>query len=363
MYKYKCTECGQEYNELQEYCDCGNDSFDVIETQGQPQSIVQNQYDKKNNDYEPQYTAQKISDYRRRLDLPSITFLLVCIIISAIILFFPVNSSDKNKDKTAEAEKSQQSVTKKVNRNIPSIDELWIANKPAASTSAPAKQKKEPVNQPVQSVEKAITSLFNREAKIPQTAHTSSYTPAPVTSSVPKTQPARKTTSSSSYTPSKKATPRATPKKTTQTSQKTVKKQTEQKQNTAPKKTTTTAATTTVFQPAQQSTQKQTRTNTAAQKQALLNYKIALRNKIVSNINFGTIVGDGSCVITFKISSSGQLVSRAFAKQSTNDSLNEAVYNGVMQTPAYNPPPSGYKNETLKLSVTMYGGNFEVDLN
>lgn len=361
MYKYKCTECGQEYNELQEYCDCGNDSFDVIETQEQPQSIVQNQYDKKNNEYEPQYTAQKTSDYRRRLDLPSITFLLVCIIISAIILFFPVNSSDKNKGKNANAEKSQQSVTKKVNRNIPSIDELWVANKPAAPTSAPVKRKTEPVNQSVQSVEKAITSLFNRESKTHQTAYTPSYTPTSVTSSVPKTQPARKKTSSSSYTPSKQATTQATPKKTTQPSQRTVKKQTEQKQNTVPKKTTT--PTTTVFQPAQQSTQKQTHTNTAAQKQALLNYKIALRNKIASNINFGTIVGDGSCVITFKISSSGQLVSRAFAKQSTNDSLNDAVYNGVMQTPAYNPPPSGYKNETLKLSVTMYGGNFEVDLN
>ena len=103
--------------------------------------------------------------------------------------------------------------------------------------------------------------------------------------------------------------------------------------------------------------------NAAAQKRELLNYKIALRNKIASNINFAAVVGDGSCAIAFKISQSGKLTNRAFSKQSTNDSLNDAVYNAVMQTPAYNPPPSGYKNETLKLSVTMYGGNFEVDLN
>ena len=131
------------------------------------------------------------------------------------------------------------------------------------------------------------------------------------------------------------------------------------------KKTTTQQASTqsSVSRSTHTQTVQKSAANAAAQKQALLNYKIALRNKIASNINFGRIVGDGSCTISFKISSSGALTNRQFAKLSSNDSLNDAVYNGVMQTPAYNPPPSGYKNETLRLTVKMYGGNFEVDLN
>ena len=93
------------------------------------------------------------------------------------------------------------------------------------------------------------------------------------------------------------------------------------------------------------------------------NYKIGLRNKIASNINFATVTGDGNCVISFKLDSSGNLINRAFSQQSNNDSLNDAVYSAMMQTPSYRTPPAAYKNQTLKLSVKMYGGSFEVDLN
>ena len=83
---------------------------------------------------------------------------------------------------------------------------------------------------------------------------------------------------------------------------------------------------------------------------------------MAANVNFASIVGDGNCVVTFKIDNSGKLIDRKFTKLSQNDSVNDAVYAAVMQTPAYNPPPVAYKGETLSFSFKMYGGNFEIDL-
>ena len=93
-----------------------------------------------------------------------------------------------------------------------------------------------------------------------------------------------------------------------------------------------------------------------------IGYKIGLRNKIAQKINFANVIGDGTCVVSFNIASNGALQNRKFQQQSDNFTLNDVVYNAVMQTPAYNPPPTGYRNETMRLTVKMINGNFEVSL-
>lgn len=300
MYKYKCTECGQEYNSKPDYCDCGNDAFDMIETETTYGS----------NYAAPQYNRQQTNTNAKKIESYAIAIFVLCIILSIVVLFIPVKTSP---NKTKETVKKQQNKI-----SIPSIDEIWNN-----STTRPIKkQAQEIVQQPEQKpVQTNIFSSIKNNQTV-KTVQPKAVQPKPV-------QPAKSQTKSKS-----KAQPQT-------------------------KATHKPAAAT---QPQKQTTQ-QKPIDTAAQKQALLNYKIALRNKIVSNINFGAIVGDGDCLITFKIAQSGKLINRAFAKQSVNDSLNDAVYNGIMLTPAYNPPPSGYKNETLRLTVKMYGGNFEVDLN
>ena len=102
--------------------------------------------------------------------------------------------------------------------------------------------------------------------------------------------------------------------------------------------------------------------NTAVLKQEFQNYKLSLRNRLASRMDFTRIVGDGECVVVFKIDASGKLTNRNFAKQSDNDSLNDVVYNAVMLTPTFNPPPKGYKGETVHLKVRMYSNNYEVYL-
>ena len=101
---------------------------------------------------------------------------------------------------------------------------------------------------------------------------------------------------------------------------------------------------------------------TSLAKQELSNYKINLRNEIGKKIDFTKVIGDGDCVISFKLDSTGKLVSRAFAKQSTNITLNNAVYNAVMATPYYKSPPSLYNNETFKLYIKFANGNFSITL-
>ena len=102
--------------------------------------------------------------------------------------------------------------------------------------------------------------------------------------------------------------------------------------------------------------------DTEALKKEFNNYKVGLRNTIGRKVDFTKVIGDGECIVAFKIASNGKLTNRSFAKQSTNITLNDAVYSAIMATPSYNPPPSGYNNETLNLKIRFYSGNYDVSL-
>ena len=77
MYKYKCTECGQEYDELPQYCDCGNDAFDVVE-QAAP---AQQSFDTPYHDTLPERTF-------KRIDIPSLAIFVLCIIFAFTNLLY-----------------------------------------------------------------------------------------------------------------------------------------------------------------------------------------------------------------------------------------------------------------------------------
>ena len=320
---YKCKECLKEYKEKPDYCDCGNDSFDEI--------IEEKKQTKTNK------------------NLLSIIFLIICIVLSFIILFFignPKNEPDKKEEKKVEL------------KNLPEIDELWDDTKPKMISEQTSKQV---IQKPKENIEPPkITKVeLKKEDKKPIISipkiKNSFQTKKP--QQIAKINTVQQTTKVSKpqiqnnnkvviQKPAQNAPQTTTQKQPTQTIQ---------SNKTQPAQT----------KPAQQEIKPQENNVVIVPKvnpEELKQYKRALRQKIASNIDFLSIAGDGKCVLSFNISSNGALLNKKFISQSQNTSLNDAVYKAMMNLTSFKTPPAGYKNETLKLTVKITGGNFEVIL-
>ena len=293
--KFKCTDCGCEYEIKPDYCDCGNNTFDEVT---QPQkSVISTQTQPK---------KEKIK-LKKDFDYIGWGIFFTCIILAILSIMFLGNGILKKAEESSKTQKP----TLQPNKNIPSIESVWKTS----TTPQPTTQIDKVVQKPVV-----------------------------------KTQPKKQTPKIVTKKPVQKQ-----PQQTTQTQPiKTMPKVDVQKY--IPQTQTPTP------QPTVKPVEQKPVVDLVAQQQELLQYKIALRNRIASKIDFAQVIGDGNCKITFKINSSGTLIDRKFAQQSTNMSLNDVVYNAMMQNPAYKTPPEGYKNETLTLTVKIYGGNFEIDL-
>lgn len=310
---YRCTDCGQEFEIKPEYCDCGNNVFEEILPAKSPEPVPA-----------APYTPRPPKTARQTVDLPSLLIFLICIVLSVLSWIF-IGRESGEKPEAVPVNKPKPSV------EIPSIDELW------KETSVKPAQPPVPeiVQSAVEEVKKIIT-IPKKDKKTP--AKQTSVKPAqPV-----KTVSNRPEATKPSMTDAQK---QAIIKRLTSSPQPVKKVE--------PVKTVEAKPVPKAEPP---------KVDYAAQKRELAAYKVALRNKIGGNINFAAVIGDGRCAITFKLDSSGNLVNRAFSQQSDNDSLNDAVYAAMMQNPTFKAPPAGYKNETLTLSVRMYGGQFEVDL-
>ena len=328
---YKCKECGTEYEIKPDYCDCGNDTFEEILSEQQTSKNDVTNVTKLNNTEkvkeektEPKPEKVKVKpervevrqekmkvteprnavqyDYsrlRQFFDPISTTIFCVCIVLAILIVLFAGNSLiKKDSEKTTETPKQTQ------NLNIPDIDKLWNSTPPKVIEQS--KQIETPIQQEVEP---------SRTVELPKVKKQETQ------KSVAKSQ--NKTVSQNKPSTSQKQVYKSQTKNVAKT------------------------------QPAQ---------NTAVLKQEFQNYKLSLRNRLASKMDFTRIVGDGECVVVFKIDASGKLTNRNFAKQSDNDSLNDVVYNAVMLTPTFNPPPKGYKGETFHLKVRMYSNNYEVYL-
>ena len=346
---YKCSECGKIFlNQKPDYCDCGNDTFVYIPDVNQgTHNPAPNQQSVNSNNYSYRPAVRHAA--ARRFDNKSLIIFTICILFSFVFLFFIGNGSDKQ-----EQQESNPVNKKALNTKIPTIDEIWIERK-IAQTSPKTVETRQTKQAPI--VSKVIDTYNNVKNQIVTPVKKSavvykpSYTPVKKTSS---SQVKKSNTSQTKKTSTTKKTTSTAAPKTAAKKSATVKTQT-------PVKTAPVQQTKTVSKPALKSASKPV-VNTAAMQQEYANYKIGLRNKIASNIDFAAVVGDGSCVVSFKLDASGNLINRAFSQQSINDSLNDAVYSAMMNTPTYKTPPAGYKNQTLRLSVKMTGGNFEVNL-
>jgi outer membrane biosynthesis protein TonB len=339
-----------EFEIKPDYCDCGNDEFvltvaaaaaeeeeekvpepaeniDVVQSEPiQSKPISAEEFSKTASAGQTAYNDYK--SVREPFKLPVSPFALfifiVCVLLSLMIwiLWNPVKET---------AETVSEIIEKVENKTIPSIDKLWKNPVPQPVQTEPAKtvQKQEP---PVKKV--TVVPLVKK----PVTVNKPVVTQQPKsTTTVNKTQqkPAASTqTTNKAQEDAKKAQEEAA-KKVLEAKQKA-----EAEALAAAEKAKKTAQT----------------------KQELYSYKINLRNAIGQKIDFTKVIGDGDCAVTFKVDSSGRLINRNFAKQSSNITLNNAVYNAVLAVPSYMAPPSGYSNEILRLNVSFNNGNFAITL-
>lgn len=325
---FKCKECGSEYKERPDYCDCGNDTFDEIKEQivdvndtteeTKTFKDTQTQQQKETDTVEQKNTTEK----RVKTDKISLIIFVICLILSFVVLVFPVNTTvktDSNK-----VNKTQNTVS------VPSINSIW-------DNSVPKVQQKKELPKT-----ESVSSEKNEVKKNSKLSENTDKKVINIPSAKPATPSTPKKTKNNNVNSAQNTTVK--PKTTVKTEQ--------AKQNNQITKPTTTTP------PKSQSSN----TNNVQNEISLISYKIGLRNKIASYIDFASVVGDGKCAVTFKVDVNGKLVNRNFVQQSENTSLNDAVYNAMLAVPNYKTPPSTYKNTTLKLVVKFVSGNFEVSL-
>ena len=325
---FRCKECQTEYQIKPDYCDCGNDTFDEIieqpevkKTEAKPQP---NLTPKEKNERKPKNKSQ--------IDPFGWIFFTLCLVLSFVIVFFVGNPKDEPVQGTTPEAK---------------VDTSYIPKSTNAFWDNTVKQ---PETEPVKKeVKKVIEQIIPKVVQ-----------PKPVQNVQKPAQKTQKTTTQTKPQTTKQTT--TTPKPTTTTTQKQTTVQLPKSVTDIANKSQT-SQTQTATKPTHSTTQTPKAEPKKMNQQEYVNYKINLRNTIAAKINFAGVIGDGDCVVSFSISNNGTLINRKFEKQSTNNTLNDAVYHAIMQTPGFKNPPEGYDGRTMRFTVKMYSGNFEVTLN
>ena len=354
---YKCKECGAEYDIKPDYCDCGNDEFDKVikeKTVQKTETVIIKPEPKRNSEEKQKktYVAEKrsfeeqypsLNRFIHSADPISTVIFCVCILLSAYVIFFAWNP----KESDIKTETTQEVA---VSKNIPPIDKFWNNAVPVVKRQEP-EVKNEPKKEPVKTVVPAAVQTPKKVVKVPLIKNT--------TAKKNTTQKSVQKQTNTKQDQLKKQQEEAAKKKAEQARlvSEAAKKKAEQERL---------AAEAAQLKKLQQEQAKKAEAEKAKQsailKQELTGYKANLRNTIGRKIDFTKVIGDGSCTVSFRIDKNGRLTNRSFTKQSSNNTLNDAVYNAVMATPSFNPPPSGYNNEILNLNISFKNGNFEISL-
>lgn len=353
---YKCKNCGLEYNENPEYCDCGNNVFVCIEQdfdlQNQseyedfapseeeynecyddyedevpvddyaPEDYCEPQYDSNQNnfDYEDEYEVEDEEDDDEKdkkksektafiiaVSVFSISVILALFLITKAILY-PVKSPAKS-----EKVKTEQVA------QIPSVDSYWVSgNNNAKHNTNSVALYDDNSNSPKQEVK------IVKQDKIP------------VITSIVSPKKVEKVKQDNSQKPITKPIEKKT---TASTSKNMQKKNDKEKVVSKPQK------------------QEVAKKNTNGVKE-LSDYKVGLRQRLFSTFPILTVSGVGTASVGFTISSDGKLQNRHFIKQSDNKSLNDAMYHMLMRTPSYNPPPASYSGEMIILKMDYNNGHY-----
>ena len=327
---YKCTECGLEYKVKPDYCDCGNNDFVLtIENNelGQNPSNDLNSANqapdiKEEPGFNKNIPTTLDSSFKMNVDIFSIA-VFICCLVSAYAIIFIWNPINQNIEENSDVQKITAPQA-----YIPNINELW----------------KEP-------------QIKNTEKPLPAQELAKKQTTTPKVQTIVKKNATPKQTNNTTKSIQTSFTPKLTT-KSSSVNQQTI----AQKQNSSVNLNIQKSNLDTTKAEAEAEIAAEKARKLAIEKQEYYTYKINLRNSIAKKIDFTKVIGDGSCVVSFKIDSLGNLTNKAFAKQSSNLTLNNAVYKAIMATPNFTQPPTAYKNETLQLNISFNNGNYTITL-
>ena len=382
---YKCKNCGLEYAENPEYCDCGNNVFICLNNGVPPEEEISTpeNYENYDNyesaiddyseseqqtvayhdeyDYEDDTEYENTSQYENPAQYQNTTgyedkaeyqkpvkyaetdeyeedddesehaksfslfvaiFIFSFISILAIILIVRAfMAPSKNTPKVVKPQ-----VVKEI--TIPDVDSYWIDSKSKQSNATNSVSEVEVVA----SVDKQDVSILS-SVQVQEKTATSAQKPQPQ-----QVQKAKK------------------PKQTASKPQKTEVKKTQTKpQDVQPKQKDKQASATQNETNVQKSAIAAKNTNSVKE---LSDYKVALRKRLFSVFPILNVSGFGSATIGFTISKDGKLLNRHFVKQSDNKSLNDAMYHMLMRTPSFNPPPESYSGEQIFLRMDYNNGSY-----
>ncbi len=399
---YKCSECGTEYNIAPKYCDCGNDIFINIDDENE---LIAKEMDvnEEGSGQTSKYRGRGRNFKQKSFSPVALSIFVICIVLSFLVLFVIANPKKDNSKVQIKGETGEEI-------EIPSVDAYWD-NTPAklAKKNEVQPQKQEnildkfvqqiiPQEQPKKEIKtvatavKSTTPVQKKIVQVPIKTHTQKSSQKSTQSTQTSSKATTKSVSNQPSMTVEDLTNKIRSQYGNQTQIQNVPKQVVSTSQVAqtPSVTKTnaplpnTSTTSTMAQNTQTSAQKsQNNTKTTTQavnktpvtapvvktkstaqiKQELAAYKSNLRNSIGRKIDFTKVIGDGECALSFKVNSNGRLTSKAFTKQSSNITLNDAAFNALNTMTSFNPPPEGYNGETLRLNIKFYNGNFEISLN
>ena len=325
---YRCKECGKEYKEKVDYCDCGNNTFDYVE------DFVPIESPKK-QPKQPLSTEQKS-------EIISMAFFVICLVLSLIVWLMPVKIEQAVKEEV----KEQKIDTK----SIPNLEKIW--------NNTPLKVEVKQEEKPKTLLDEFREELPDKVIYKTDVKKTEQNKPAPVQQSklVVQNKPTQNKPVAQNKQTSQKPITQNKPVTQNKPTQQTPKQSAIQpKQTSNPNN----------LKPVQQQTSKPVEEKNTYNPNSpeMLKYKGSLRSALFAKFPVGSIQGSGSCSVRFSVDKTGKLINRSFSKQSDNKSLNDAVYYMLMSGPRFASPPDGYNQELIQMNINMNSdGSYEISI-
>lgn len=135
---FKCTDCGKKFQQKPDYCDCGNNAFDIVGQVSSPEKI-----DLPEKSFFEQYP--QIKQFFESVDVLSGAIFAACLILAVFSWFWIGSWKFSDKQPSAPENESVQQVS---DNSIPDINRLWDNTPPKQEIKVKEEQVAEPVETP-----------------------------------------------------------------------------------------------------------------------------------------------------------------------------------------------------------------------